>query len=65
MCGNLTGGTAECAFVAIESVTVVVRLLAGITAEGEKIGVVPGGNPDTVNVIGFAVLLFEGVTVKL
>ncbi len=38
---------------------------AGIIAEGEKEGVAPVGNPDTVNVTEFAVVPFEGVTIKL
>ena len=63
--GVLIGGTAECAIVAIESITVVAPLPAGIIAKGEKEGVAPDGNPDTVNVTEFAVVPFEGVTIKL
>ena len=63
--GDLIGGTAECAIVAMESITVVAPLPAGIVAEGEKAGVAPVGDPDTVNVTEFAIVPFEGVTNKL
>ena len=63
--GELIGGTAECAIVAMESITVVAPLPAGILAEGEKAGVAPDGNPETLNVTRFAIVPLEGVTIKL
>jgi len=63
--GELIGGTTECASVAMESITVVVPLPAGIVAEGEKVGDAPDGNPETVNATEFEVVPFEGVTKRL
>jgi hypothetical protein len=65
MRGDLMGSSAECAVVAMESVTVVAPLPAGIVAKGEKLAVAPVGNPDAVSVTEFAVAPFEGVTTRL
>ena len=57
--------TAAADVVAIESVTVVAPLPAGIV-EGENVAVAPAGNIDiTASVTGFEVVLFEGVTIKM
>jgi hypothetical protein len=61
----LKGGAAECAVVAMVSVTGVTPLPAGIVAEGEKDAVAPIGKDDSVNITGFAVVPFEGATVRL
>src|SRR5690349_11089401 len=45
--------------------TLVAPLPAGIVAEGENEDVAPAGTPDTVNVTGFAVVAFEGVSIRL
>ena len=50
---------------ATEIVTGVTPLPAGIVAEGERLAVAPVGKPDSVNSTGFAIVVFEGVTVKL
>jgi len=65
VCGYLIEGMEECPVVAMERVTVVAPLPAGIIGEGEKVSVAPGGIPDAVNVTDFAVVPFEGVTIKL
>jgi hypothetical protein len=51
--------------VAMESVIDVTPLPAGIVAEGERLAVAPVGKPDRVNSTGFAIVVFEGVIVKL
>ena len=50
---------------AMESVIGITPLPAGIVAEGERLAVAPVGKPDSVNSTGFAIVAFEGVTVKL
>ena len=62
---DVKGIARECAVVAMESVTGVTPLPAGIVADGEKVAVAPSGKPDSVNCTGFAVVAFQGVIVRL
>ena len=63
--GESGSEAAECAVVAMESITGVFPLPAGIVANGEKDAVVPAGNPEATNDTAFAVAAFAGTTIKL
>jgi formylmethanofuran:tetrahydromethanopterin formyltransferase len=63
--GEIGSEATECAVVAIESVTGVAPLPAGIVADGEKDAVAPVGNPEAVNDTAFAVEAFAGTTIRL
>jgi hypothetical protein len=61
--GEAGNEAAVCGVVVMESIMDVFPLLpAGIVADCEKVAVAPDGSPDAVNVIAFAVMVFNGTT---